>query len=256
MLPADPDRPLGGTTAGFSSSAHATTLAHLQSGGLWALQRIPARELAILTTPRPITAHQATILRVETPRVCWQWLDQDTYTPWAGYVFTVIGNQADRGWTPERPGFAAWLASGQAVLLAAWYLAAAAVGGTFYAEITWTPEHGTQKAIRELQPIWHQPTWRDRDLAHAGAAMRLLHLVQRGEGRPPEYDPSDPNDLVQLRRTFAHAIDAILNRGERPSQRQLAAYLGWSRNTVKARAELVNLPEIEARVRKMRSKSN
>lgn len=227
--------------------------------GTDALTRIPPTECVVVITPRAIVADQPTPLRVARLQGIEDWEDREaTYQPWPGYVFAMIGRQVPAphsgaaGW----PYWPCYLPDGSLFVLQAWYLAAATVDGVFSAEISWTPEHGAQKAIREVAPIWHTPDWPRADLPKAGEAMALLHTLQRTPARANgrQEDTGDFR-IGQDARFLAYvrpSIEELVTHGQRVNDTTVADNLGRDRKTIAKYRKLfhVNWTQLEDEVRR------
>jgi hypothetical protein len=185
-------------------------LLQLKARGAEYLPQIPADARVILATSAPIAVDTPTRLERRTIHgIEERLITGGEYAPWPGYLFVVVGQQRTHEPSPDNPwfGWGAWSTEDTFEGVEAWYLAAAAVDGAFYAEIVAVPGRPVRKAIRELRPIWHTETWPAHELQRAGEAMRLLHVLQR----PSPHAGGGAGSTVPIRATSSVSMSARLS---------------------------------------------
>jgi hypothetical protein len=181
-------------------------------------------------TVEPIAADGGTRLRVLEPSGEWEALPpSEKYQRWPGYTFAVFGRRVA---APARDGddwpcYRLEMGTGSEVIIEGWYWMAVRGGSPFRADITWTPDGGIVKTIREAVPAWHDE-WRNRDLVDAGEAMRLLHFMQGG--RPGRKAGKRDVSYTEIQTTFWQWVAD--HDGERPSQPEISERLATSEDTI------------------------
>src|SRR5262249_17583464 len=139
------------------------------------------RNVAYVTPAAPIQAHTSTVLELqESAELRRLEVPPAQYKRWPNYTFLIAGERVPYAHEGREtwPYWYAELGDGPPVIIRGWYWMAYRVGVPFKAELTWTPEQGIEKVIRELGAgEWSNPRWSDADLRTAGHAMRLLHYL-------------------------------------------------------------------------------